>query len=168
MVADALAREVAKAATRDRIATLSAEEVVEAAEHPARVAARHGMDTQTLSRLLAGQLDTVVGGCIDNANGPHTPGKPCRASFMLCLCCPCARATPQHLPLQVLIQDELLARRAEMTPLRWAQRFALPQSQLADLLERAGAVAVADAREAVTAADRQLADRFLRRELDLP
>ncbi len=168
VVADALTREVAKATTRAAMATLSPAEVAEAAEHPARVAARYGMDAQTLTRLLAGQLDTVMGGCIDNISGPHNPGRACRASFMLCLSCPCARATPQHLPIQVLVHDQLAARRAGMTPLRWTQRFALPHAQLADLLERAGPTAVADARAAASQADRDLVDRFLHRELDLP
>jgi hypothetical protein len=167
VVAAALAQEVAKAKTHATIRALSAAEVAEAREHPARVAARHGMDAATLQRLLTGQLDTVLGGCIDNTGGPHNPGQPCRASFMLCLGCPCARATPQHLPAQVLVHDELAARRAAMTPLRWTQRFAGPHAQLADLLDRAGLTAVADARTAITAADRALVDRFLRRELDL-
>jgi hypothetical protein len=110
----------------------------------------------------------VLGACIDNTGGPHNPGQPCRASFMLCLSCPCARATPQHLPIQVLVHDQLAARRAAMTPLRWTQRFALPHAQLADLLDRAGPVAVDDARAAITDSDRALVNRFLRRELDLP
>jgi hypothetical protein len=167
VVAAALAQEAAKAKTRDKIRTLSAADIVEARDQPARVAARHGMDPATLQRLLAGQLDTVLGGCIDDTSGPHNPGQPCRASFMLCLSCPCARAMPQHLPAQVLVHDELAARRAAMTPLRWAQRFALAHAQLVDLLERAGAVAVADARAAITDTERALVDRFLCRELDM-
>lgn len=169
VIADVLAREVAKATTRERIRSLSPADLAEARQHPASVAARHGMDAQTLTRLLAGELDTIVAGCVDNVHSPHAPaGQPCRASFMLCLGCPCARATPQHLPLQTVLHDELLARRAGMTPLRWAQRYALPHAQLADLLQRAGSVAVADARATVTADDRQLITRFLNRELDLP
>jgi hypothetical protein len=167
VVAAALEQEVAKARTHEQIGMLSAEDIAEAATAPARVAARHGMDAATLTRLLAGQLDTVLGGCIDHTGGPHHPGRACRASFMLCLSCPCARAAPQHLPVQVLVHDELAGRRPAVTPLRWTQRFALPHAQLADLLERAGPVAVADARAAITDADRALATRFLRRELDL-
>jgi hypothetical protein len=111
-----------------------------------------------------------VAGCVDNTNSPHSPaGQPCQASFMLCLGCPCARATPQHLPLQVRLHDELLNRRAGMTPLRWTQRYALPFAQLEDPLQQAGPAAVADARAAATTADdRQLIARFLNRELDLP
>jgi hypothetical protein len=167
VVAAALEQEVAKARTHDQIGVLCAEDIAEAATAPARVAARHGMDAATLTRLLAGQLDTVLGGCIDHTGGPHHPGRACRASFMLCLSCPCARAAPQHLPVQVLVHDELAGRRAAVTPLRWTQRFGLPHAQLADLLKRAGPVAVADARAAITDADRALVTRFLRRELDL-
>jgi hypothetical protein len=168
VVASTLAEQVAKASTRGRLQTLTADEVAEARKNPAKIAKRHGMDTATLQRLLAGELDTVLGACIDNTNSPHTPaGQHCRASFMLCLGCPCARATPAHLPLQVLIHDQLEARKAAVTPMRWAQRFALPHSQLTDLLERAGAAAVADARAAATPGDAELADRFLNRELGL-
>jgi hypothetical protein len=55
-----------------------------------------------------------------------------------------------------------------MTPLRWAQRFSLPHAQLADLLERTGTTAVGDARAHLTDDQRQLVERFLYRELDLP
>ena len=38
---------------------------------------------------MTGQLDTVMAACIDNPGSPHTPpGRPCRASFMLCLPAP--------------------------------------------------------------------------------
>ncbi|MGW5924264.1 hypothetical protein ACWFPY_35175 [Nocardia fluminea] len=86
---------------------------------------------------------------------------------MLCLNCPCARATPAHLPLQVLVHDLLDDRKSAVTPMRWAQRFALAHSQLTDLLDCAGDVAVTDARAAATPADAELAERFLNRELDL-
>jgi hypothetical protein len=168
VVTAALTEQVTKATTRGRLHTLSTEDIAEAREHPGRAAARHGMDSTTLQRMLAGELDTVLGACVDHTNSPHTEaGQPCRASFMLCLSCPCARATPNHLPIQVLIHDELERRKKAVTPLRWAQRFALPHAQLADLLHRAGPTTVADAREAVTSAERQLAERFLNRELDL-
>lgn len=169
VVAATLAEQVSKASTRARLHTLSETDMAEARTNPARVAARHGMDTTTLQRMLAGELDTVLGACVDHTNSPHaTTGQPCRASFMLCLSCPCARALPAHLPLQVLVHDALVDRKSAVTPLRWAQRFALPHAQLADLLDRAGPVAVADARNAATPAQRELAGRFLRRELDLP
>lgn len=169
VVATTMAEQVTKASTRARLHMLTEADVAEARTNPASVAARHGMDTTTLQRMLAGELDTVLGACADHTNSPHAaPGQPCRASFMLCLSCPCARALPTHLPLQVLVHDSLVQRKTAVTPLRWAQRFALPHAQLADLLDRAGPVAVADARRAATPAQRDLAERFLHRELDLP
>ena len=169
VVADALARETAKARTRGSIRVLAPAEISEARDHPARVAARHGMDAQTLTRMLARELDTVLAACADSTGGPHTPaGQPCRASFMLCLSCPCARAAPHHLPLQVLVHDELEQRRPGMTPLRWAQRYALPHAQLTDLLDRAGQAAAGDARTAATPDQRRLAQRFLDRGADTP
>lgn len=167
VVAAALAQQVEQARTLGRLSALSAEDVEAARTDPGRVAATHGMDAVTLERLLAGQLDTVLGACVDHTAGRHYPGQPCRASFMLCLSCPCARATPQHLPVQVLVHDQLSDRRLQMTPLRWTERYALAHAQLGNLLELAGAVAVADARAAITDDDRGLVTRFLRRELDL-
>lgn len=169
VVGAALAEQAGKAAARARIGTLSEQDIADAREHPDQVADRHGMDPATLRRMLSGELDTVMGACIDHTNSPHTAaGQPCRASFMLCLSCPCARAMPTHLPAQVRVHDELERRKAAVTPLRWAQRFALPHAQLADLLGRAGAAAVADARAAVTVREQALVDRFLDRDLDLP
>lgn len=168
LVADVLAGEVVKARTRAALRVLDAAEVEQARTDPDAVAARHGLDAATLRRVLAGDLDTVLGACTDNLASPHTPaGQPCRASFMLCLSCPCARALPHHLPVQVAVHDTLHARRAQMTPLRWAQRFGLPHAQLSDLLDRAGSTAVTDARAHLTDDQQRLVDRFLNRELDL-
>ncbi len=135
---------------------------------PEAVAAANGLDAETLKRLLAGELDTVLGACVDNRNGPHgPPGQPCPASFMLCLGCECARALPKHLPVQILVHDGLRERRSQMSALEWARRFAAPHAQLSDLLDQHDATAIADARDSITASDRALVDRFLGRELDL-
>lgn len=163
VVAATLAEQVKKADTRARMQTLSAADVAEARNNPVAVAARYGMDTQTLERLLAGELNTVLGACVDDAEGDQV----CTASFMLCLGCPCARATPAHLPLQVAVHDALLTFKAAMTPLRWATRFAESHYRLADLLDRAGETAVADARAAVTDTDADLVRHFLARDLDI-
>jgi hypothetical protein len=168
VVADTLEKEVAKAKTSSALRVLSPADIEQARTNPHSVAARHGMDAATLTRTINGQLDTVVVACTDNLGGHQTPaGRPCQASFMLCLSCPCARALPHHLPLQAAVHDALQNRRTETTPLRWAQRFAHPHAQLADLLDRAGAAAVADARVHLTEQERDLAERFLNRELDL-
>ena len=146
---------------------LDASDLELARERPQEVAARYSVDVPVLKQMLAGGLDTVLGACVDHRGGPHAPqGQPCRASFMRCLDCPCARATPQHLPVQILVLDGLDAHRAEMPPGRWAQRFALPHAQLAELVSRYPDAAVTRARTAATDADRRLAERFLARELD--
>ncbi|MFE3206364.1 hypothetical protein [Embleya sp. NPDC059237] len=168
VVASTLAGEVAKARTRGAMTLLSEQDLQAALADPEEVAAEHGLDVTTLKRMISGELDTVMNACADNHNSAHAPaGEPCRASFMTCLECPCARALPRHLPVQVLVSDRLAERRVQVTPMQWAQRFAGPFAQLADILDQHDDTAVADARNAVTDADRKLVERFLGRELDL-
>lgn len=169
IVADVLDQQVTRARQAASIPVLSEQDVHQARVDPAAVAARHGINQATLGELLDGRLDTVLAGCTDNLHSPHAPaGQPCRASFLLCLSCPCARATPAHLPVQVLlVHDALTARRAEMTPLSWAQRFAEPVTRLADLLNHHTSAVVGDARAAATDADHAVVERFLTRGLDL-
>ncbi len=167
LVARVLADQVAKAKASALMPVLTAADMELARERPQDVAARYGVDVPVLKRMLTGELDTVLGACTDHRGGPHAPpGQPCRASFMRCLDCPCARATPQHLPVQTLVLDGLEARRAEVPPARWAERFALPHAQLADLVARHPPAAATRARESATDAERRLAERFLARELD--
>jgi hypothetical protein len=117
--------------------------------------------------LVARDADTVLTACSDNLHSPHsTEGQPCKASFLKCLDCPCARALPHHLPIQVAARDLLQHKQNEMTALRWAQRLAYPFHQLEDLLDKAGAAAVQNARQQVTDTDRALVARLLNRELD--
>ncbi|WP_331748718.1 hypothetical protein OIA45_47670 (plasmid) [Streptomyces chartreusis] len=168
VVAAALTNEVAKARARGAVAVMSAEDVQRARSVPEVVAAEQQLDVAVLKRVVARELDTVLAACTDNRNGPHgLPGQPCPASFMLCLGCECARALPHHLPVQVLTHDRLVERRGQMDPLQWAERFAGPHAQLANLLAQHGEVAISDARHGATDAERSLAERFLNRELDL-
>ena len=167
LVAIVLEQQVDLARATRPLLVLSARDVTRAASDPVPVAVAHDMPPEAVTDLVSGRLDTVLAGCIDNLHSPHKEaGSPCTASFLLCLSCPCARATPAHLPVQVLVHDELLARRGRMTPLAWAQRFATPATQLADLLAQYGSGAVADARANATTAQRDLVERFLSRELD--
>ncbi|MEU2073994.1 hypothetical protein [Streptomyces sp. NPDC013489] len=167
VVAETLTAEVAKARARSKIITMTAEQVADAQANLEEAAAEMGLEPTVLKRMLAGELDTVLGACTDNMGGVYNPGEPCRASFLLCLDCECARALPRHLPLQVLVHDRLAERHQQMDPLQWAGRFAGPHAQLADLLDQADEVAVEDARKAVGPTERKLADRLLNRELDI-
>ncbi|MER8199487.1 hypothetical protein ABTY00_36885 [Streptomyces microflavus] len=155
MVSAVLEEQLAGARAAQLMRVLTAADVAAARQKPETVARRHGLETATLSKLLAGELDTVPGGCTDHLAGPHSPaGEPCRASFLLCLSCPCARATPDHLPVLVALQEGLEARKQEMTPLRWTERFAGPVAQLADLLASFPSAAIARTRTEVTAEQR--------------
>lgn len=166
VVAAALTEEVAKARSRSVMESLSREELVQS--DAGELAAKHGIELAIFKRMLAGELDTVMSACIDNDNSPFgTPGQPCRASFMKCLECPCARALPHHLPVQVLVFDRLQARKADMTPLAWAQRFARAHTQLTDLLSRHDAADVAQARADATSQQHAMVDRFVNREMDI-
>lgn len=169
VVAAALAGEVGKARARGVVASLTTADLAAAHRDPDAAAARHGVDAATLERLLAGELDTVMAACIDDGtSSPHSnSGQPCQASFMQCLDCPCARALPHHLPIQVLVHDRIEARKQQLTPLAWAQRFGMPHAQLSELLHRHDKIDVDDARIAATDTDRALVERFLNRELDL-
>ncbi|UGY93921.1 hypothetical protein [Streptomyces gobiensis] len=69
--------------------------------------------------------------------------------------------------MQVVIHDRLAERREQMGPLQWAERFAGPHAQLADLLDQADEAAVEDARKAAGPDEHKLADRLLNRELDI-
>lgn len=168
VIAETLTSEVVKARARSKISMMTAEQVAQAREDTDNVAAEMGLEPAVLKRMLAGELDTVLGACTDNKHGPHTPpGEPCRASFLLCLDCECARALPRHLPLQVVVHDRLAERREQMDTLQWAKRFAGPHAQLADLLDEHDDAAVEDARKSVGPAEHALADRLLNRELDI-
>jgi hypothetical protein len=168
VVAAALAEEVSKARARGVMSRLTGAELAEASTCPEAVASRYGVDAVTLKRMIAGELDTVMNACASNESSPYAPaGQPCRASFMQCLSCPCARALPRHLPVQALVRDQLDARRAEMTPLAWTRRFAQPHAQLTDLLGQHDQADLDEARAAITDADRAVVARFLNRELDL-
>lgn len=168
VVAGVLEAEVTKARTLQRVRMLSEADMAEAATAPEAVAGRFGLDATTLRRVLAGELETVLAACTDNLASPFSrPGQPCQASFMMCLSCPCARVTPAHLPVLIGTHDALLARRADLTPLRWAERLAGPAAQLQDVLGHFPAQAIGQHRAAITPGQRDLVARFLNRELDL-
>lgn len=132
------------------------------------VAAEINLAPEILAELIAGRLDTVLGGCIDFHGGPHAaPGQACIASFLMCLSCPCARATPAHLPVIVAVHNQLQDKASEMTPLQWAQRFAGPVAQLIDIVNRYPTTTVQDARTHISAEQRDLVERFLRRAMDV-
>jgi hypothetical protein len=147
---------------------LSAENVMLAQSDLQRAAIIAKTDPETLTRALAGELDTVMNSCVDHEHSPYSPpGSPCGASFMLCLGCPNARAEPRHLPVQLLVLAAIEARRDEMEAIAWATRFAVPHARLLDLFAQFPMDTVDAARGRETEADKALVRRFLGRELDV-
>lgn len=165
VVADVLAAQVRHAKATLRLAFLSADEVREAMADPDAAAARYGVRTAVLEQVIAGKLDTVLAACSDHENGPYNPG-PCRASFLLCLECPCAIALPSHWPAWVAAHDQLAEVRQSMTEASWAARYGKPAARLEDLLSRMPAGAVDRAREQVDDTIVGLVKRMLAGELD--
>ncbi|TDK92556.1 hypothetical protein [Mycolicibacterium mucogenicum] len=168
VVADTLEEQVTTAREQVHMRTITIEQADRAAREPEVVAAEVDLAPTVLTDLIAGSLDTVLGGCTDFRGGPHAaPGQPCAASFLMCLSCPCARATPAHLPVIVAVHDRLHDKANEMTPLQWAQRFAGPVAQLTDIMHRYPTIAVDDARAHIGPEQQDLVERFLSRSLDV-
>lgn len=169
VVAQAQAEQVEKARSFPLPLVLTEADVTQAVTDPEGVARRFKVTVKVLKHILAGKANTVLAACIDHNNSPYSPpGEPCSASFFMCLQCECARATPQHLSILVLVYDELGSRKLAMTPLAWTARFLKPYAQLEDLIGRFGSAAADAARRGVTDEDRILVRRFLNRELDVP
>ncbi|MFD7240233.1 hypothetical protein ACFWAT_33590 [Streptomyces syringium] len=167
LVADVLEKEVIKAQTVGGLRRLDESDLAEAIRAPEKTAKRFGVTPAMMRLLVARDADTVLAACTDPLASDHSPhGEPCRASFLKCLDCGCARSMPHHLPVQIAARDLIAERRTQVTALRWAERFAFPFHQLEDLLEKTGARAVERAREAITDADRELVRRLLEGELD--
>ncbi len=167
LVAEVLTAEAGKARSMGAIPQLSASDLEQAGREPGTVAARFGVSEAVLRLLVARDADTVLAACTDNLNSPHTePGRACTASFLKCLDCPCARALPHHLPVQIAAHELLDRRRTQMTALRWAQRFAYPFGQLDELLTRAGDTAVECARAEIGPDHHALVARLFDKELD--
>lgn len=168
IVAKTLDEQVNAARRHMLMQTLTSEQVDRARTDPKAVAKQIGVTPDVLAELLSGKRDTVMAGCIDHINGPYSPaGQACTASFLMCLSCPCARATPAHLPVIAAVHDRLHDLAHEMTPLRWTERFAGPAAQLADIMGRYSTTQIGDARRNLTQGHRELVDRFLSRSLDL-
>jgi hypothetical protein len=168
VVAQALNEQVAQARQNMRALVLRRDDVDAALRDPAPMAERFNVSIDVLNDVLAGRCDTILAGCTDHTHSPFSPaGDPCTASFLLCLSCPCARVTPQHLPMLLLVRDALIQRRETSTPLAWAQLFAGPHAQLTDVLARFSGAAIEAARSSMTETNRRHVQRLFRREWDL-
>jgi hypothetical protein len=106
--------------------------------------------------------------CSDFEHSPLDAGRSCRQTFLTCLDCANARAFPRHLPAQLLVLDELLARRATMPVVEWVDRYAGRVAQLEQIVSEYEPAQRDHARTRVTDADRQMVTRLLAGDLDPP
>lgn len=110
--------------------------------------------------------DTVLGSCEDFDHSPLDGGGACRQTFLSCLDCGNARAFPRHLPLQLVVLDELRARQATVPLERWATDFAGRVAQLEEIVNEYEPAQRAHARSQITDAHRRLTVRLFAGDLD--
>jgi hypothetical protein len=149
---------------------LTDSDVAEALADPTALAQRLGVPPEKIKLLLSGGLNTATGACLDFANSPFAEreGEPCRASFIACLGCRNAVATPAHLPRLVALSGALERIGSAVTPAVWDEDYAVHHARLTELLETNTTVEQrAAALRATTAADEESILRLLARGLDV-
>ncbi len=126
-----------------------------------------GLPAPTATSVADGALDTAVGACTDFTHSPFTPdGQACTASFLMCLACPNAVATPAHLPRLLALRDAL-DNLASVNPARFERLYREHRQRLEHLLcTRATEADRAAAARLISDTDRALVERLLRRDLD--
>ncbi|MFI6031579.1 hypothetical protein [Amycolatopsis magusensis] len=155
---------LAKAVEHARVVTTlkmvtgaEADVLTELADHPALAKA-----------VLSGELDTATAACTDFHHSPHSePGRPCTASFLLCLACPNAIATRRHLPRLVYLHRALQDLRATLEPRIWELDWREHHDRLEELLLTHTTIAEQEAvLNEISMRDRRLVEDFLRRRFD--
>ena len=153
-----------------RVAARVSESEMEAARtDPAPLAARFGVTAEDVPALLEGRLDTATAACLDIMHSPHEidEGGPCTASFLACVECPNAVATPDHIPRIVAVYEALVvAARSSPAPVR-QRHYAHHVAAFDDLLRQVPEPEVRRARAAVTPADIEAVTQLLNRSLDI-
>ncbi|MFI2369906.1 hypothetical protein [Streptomyces sp. NPDC018833] len=167
VVADALRAQVATARERRSVPVLPASLVARAATDLDGAAREADLDPKVLQRLITGQQDTVLTGCVDHLNNPTTQPGPCAESFLACLGCENARALPHQLPLQIAALDQLNLLRAHVDPATWKARHAVHQERLEDLVGHYRASEQDKARRDLTEPQTQMIKDLMSGRMDL-
>lgn len=146
---------------------LSQEQYARAQTDPVSVAHELSMEPAQVRDLAAGRLNTPLAACIDFEYSPFSGGGQCRASFLLCLACQNAVATPNHLPRFVCLHDAFTKMASAVAPAVWQADFAAHYQRLTHLLNVGATPAeIAVARKAVRPADELAIEALLQRRLD--
>ena len=153
-----------------RVAARVSESETEAARtDPAPLAARLGVTAEDVTALVEGRLDTATAACLDIMHSPHEidEGGPCTASFLACVECPNAVATPNHIP-RIVAAREALVVAARSSPATVRQRhYAHHVAAFDDLLRQVPEPEAKRARAAVTPAHIEAVTQLLNRSLDI-
>ncbi|OBJ45600.1 hypothetical protein A5630_01155 [Mycolicibacterium mucogenicum] len=111
--------------------------------------------------VRSGQSDTAIAACADYEHHPDT-GTPCTESFLACLGCTNAIATPRHLPRLVLTRAGLAQLSSTITTDEWVRRWEHHYLRLCSLLQRHSTKAEQNAAmKSATERDRDLVTRML-------
>ncbi|QTJ70150.1 hypothetical protein HYG77_31645 (plasmid) [Rhodococcus sp. ZPP] len=168
VVASALRREVDKARRHHAVPVFTTEFVSLARADPQAAARQAALPIPAVSALVSGHHDTLLAGCTDHTNSPHTEvGIPCPASFLECLDCVNARALPHHLPVQIAAADQIAALRPHLDPQMWAAKYAPVLDRLNDILGHYTSAEQDRARTEVTGEQRRLVEQMLDGQWDL-
>lgn len=168
VVASALRREVDKARRRHAVPVFTTEFVSLARADPQAAAQQAALPVRAVSALVSGHHDTLLAGCTDHTNSPHSEvGMCCPASFLECLDCVNARALPHHLPVQIAAADQIAALRPHLDPQMWTAKYAPVLDRLDDILGHYTSAEQARARTDVTGEQRRLVEQVLDGRWDL-
>lgn len=135
LVANVLTDEVDRLVQLHQLKTITADQLNSACGGDAQARRQVALPLPTLRSLSSGSLETVVASCTD-VDDSGVPFNRCRASFLICLECECARSIPANIPAQAVTVQELDRLRAELDPREWDARFAGAYAALTDLLQR--------------------------------
>lgn len=121
-------------------------------------------ESEAGEHIRSGSADTPVAACQNFLVNPRT-GTVCTDSFMLCLACPNAVATPRHLPRLVTLHAALEELSSALPSDVWRARWQEHYLRLCSLLELHSTPAErAAARANATATEKDNIDRLLRGE----
>jgi len=116
---------------------------------------------QVDDEVRSGRSDTAIAACTDYEHHPDT-GTPCTESFLSCLGCVNAIATPRHLCRLVLTHAGLVELSSTISSDEWARRWETHYLRLCSLLKRHTTEAErAAAMKSATEHDRNVVTRLL-------
>lgn len=149
--------------------TVSDHELAEAQANPAALGQRLGVAPERVRLLLSGALNTATGACLDFGASPFAKETDdgCPASFLACLGCSNAVATPSHIPRLVALSKALERICSAVTSEVWAEDYASHYARLNDVLvSNTTSEQRVHALRQMTTEDEAMLNRLLSRGLD--